>query len=299
VLWIERKVAAKKHLLSHSHFPNLVQPSQEAIMAKVVSAAHSFSDARIATILEEFNREGWVHLPCVLTPDEVAELLAGIERVRCDPTAKSMHHTDSNWSFVRLFERERIFRDMIVREPMISLGEALLGPNCHLIADGAVYNPPGIAITSWHVDDGLYFPLPDNIPRHDPSVTIPNLIVNFQMMLTDVPSVEYGPTQVIPRSHYAGHVPNSQENPTFDGQGPVSIPCEAGDLYLQHSQLWHRGAPNTSDRRRCLYQFSYGDRRIAQRFYPFLNYRVPDHVLEDADERMLRLLGKHPKGAYG
>ena len=268
-------------------------------MSPKTQTAHSFSDARIATIVEEFNREGWVHLPCVLTPDEVAELLAGIERVRRDPTAKSMHHTDSNWSFVRLFERERIFRDMIVREPMISLGEALLGPNCHLIADGAVYNPPGIAITRWHVDDGLYFPLPDNIPRHDPGVTIPNLIVNFQMMLTDVPSVEYGPTQVIPRSHYAGHVPNSQKNPTFDGQGPVSIPCKAGDLYLQHSQLWHRGAPNTSDRRRCLYQFSYGDRRIAQRFYPFLNYRVPDHVLEDADERMLRLFGKHPKGAYG
>ncbi len=257
-----------------------------------------FSETRIDAVAEEFNREGWVHLPGVLTPEEVAELHAGIERLRCDPTAGLMHHGE-DWSFVRLFERERIFRDMLVREPMISLGEALVGPNCHLIADGAVYNPPGQAISGWHVDDGVYFPLPDEIPCHDPRVKMPNMIVNFQMMLTDVPAVEYGPTQVVPRSHYAGRAPDTQEDPTFEGQGPVSILCRAGDLYLQHSQIWHRGAPNTSERRRCLYQFAYGDRRIAQRFYPFLNYRVPDHVLDGADERLLRLFGKHPKGAYG
>ncbi len=268
-------------------------------MADNAQGDHTLADAEIAAIVEEFNRLGWVHLPGVLTQGEVSELLEGIERMRRDPTSKLKHHTNNGWSFVRLFERERIFGDMVVREPMISLGEAIVGQNCHLIADGAVYNAPGDAITSWHVDDGLYFPLPDDIPRHDPRIRIPNFIVNFQMMLTDVPSIEYGPTQIVSCSHYAGHEPNSQEKPTFDGHGPESILCEAGDLYLQHSQLWHRGAPNRSDRRRCLYQFAYGDRRIAQRFYPFLNYRVPDHVLEGADERTLRVFGKHPKGAYG
>ena len=269
-------------------------------MAKDLANARAPSEAEIAAIAAEFNREGWVHLPGMLTPGEVSQLHAGIERMRCDPTANAMHHANEGmWSFVRLFERERIFRDMLVREPMISLGEALIGGECHLIADGAVYNPPGTAISSWHVDDGVYFPLPDDIPRHDPRVAIPNMIVNFQMMLTDVPTAEYGPTQVVPRSHYAGRNPDPHEDPVFDGQTPHSILCKAGDLYLQHSQLWHRGAPNLSDRRRCLYQFAYGDRRIAQRFYPFLNYRVPDHVLKDADERLLRLFGKHPKGSYG
>jgi hypothetical protein len=38
---------------------------------------------------------------------------------------------------------------------------------------------------------------------------------------------------------------------------------------------------------------------IAQRFYPFLNYCMPDHVLEGAGERLLRVLGKHPSGPYG
>ena len=40
-------------------------------------------------------------------------------------------------------------------------------------------------------------------------------------------------------------------------------------------------------------------RFVAQRFYPFLNYEVPAHVLAGADEKLLKALGKHPKGAYG
>ncbi len=31
---------------------------------------------------------------------------------------------------------------------------------------------------------------------------------------------------------------------------------------------------------------------------PDLNYRMPDYVLEGTDERLLRVLGKHPEMAY-
>lgn len=34
-------------------------------------------------------------------------------------------------------------------------------------------------------------------------------------------------------------------------------------------------------------------------FWPYLNYHMPDYVLEGADERLLRVLGKHPEMAYG
>ena len=261
--------------------------------------AEPFSPEKTEAIVEEFNREGWVLIPGVLSAEEITKLRAGIERMFNDPTGPLTHHWDSDWSGVRLFERERIFRDMIVREPIISIAEAVVSPDCHLIADGAVYNRPGNALSNWHVDDRVLFPLPEDIPRFDPRIKIPNFVINFQFMLTDVPADEYGPTQVVPGTHYSGRDPNSQEDPSFEGRGPVSILCKAGDLYLQHSQVWHRGAPNTSDRRRCLYQMAFGDRRYSQRFYPFLNYRVPDHVLDGADERLLRVFGKHPKGAYG
>ena len=36
---------------------------------------------------------------------------------------------------------------------------------------------------------------------------------------------------------------------------------------------------------------------VAQRFWPYLNYHMPDYVLEGADKRLLRVLGKHPEMA--
>jgi ectoine hydroxylase-related dioxygenase (phytanoyl-CoA dioxygenase family) len=105
----------------------------------------------------------------------------------------------------------------------------------------------------------------------------------------------------VPGSHYSGRDPNDPREPTFEGRGPVSICVKAGDGYLQHPQVWHRGAPNTSDRTRYISGMAWGRRFVAQRFYPFLNYRLPDWLMDMAkgNERLLRVLGKHGKGAYG
>ena len=43
---------------------------------------------------------------------------------------------------------------------------------------------------------------------------------------------EHGPTQYVPGSHYSGRPPGSLENPEFEGQGPKSIYCRAGDIYF-------------------------------------------------------------------
>ena len=54
-----------------------------------------------------------------------------------------------------------------------------------------------------------------------------------QMALNDIATLEEGPTQYVPGSHYSGRHPNSQEDPEFEGNEPVSIFCKAGDIYLQ------------------------------------------------------------------
>lgn len=249
--------------------------------------------------LDDFNRDGCVHLGNLLTAQEVTTLKQCIDEAFADPDSQAAGRIYSPMTCVRLFETNRLFRDMLVREPIISLIETLLGADCHLLSSNAVRNQPGKAIDTYHVDDLLFFPLPDEVPRFDPRLTIPTFMLNVQIALTDIPSDEYGPTQFIPGTHYSGRHPNDKTNPTWEDRKPVSIPCKAGDVYLQHSQVWHRGAPNTSDRTRYLYQLSYARRVIAQRFYPFMNYKMPDHVLEGAGERLLRVLGKHPKGAYG
>jgi hypothetical protein len=42
-----------------------------------------------------------------------------------------------------------------------------------------------------------------------------------------------------------------------------------------------------------------GQRFVAQRFHPFVNYHLPAQVMARADARGLRVLGQQGKGAYG
>jgi len=246
---------------------------------------------------KQFLGDGFLHIPNVLSREEVATLKQGIDRVFED---KSYYDTDNlygEYVSVRLFETDPMFVDMLTREPIIGLMESILGPNCHLVAQNAVRNRPGEAIDWWHVDDEVIFPVAEGMDAHDPRLQLPLFICTVQIPLTDIPSDEYGPTQYVPGSHYSGRHPN--ETLEFQGQGPTSVHCQAGDIYLHNGQCWHHGAPNTSDRTRYLLQQAYGARFISQRFYPFVNYQLPQHVLDGADDRLKRVLGFHSKGAYG
>ena len=124
-------------------------------------------------------------------------------------------------------------------------------------------------------------------------------MLTVQIPLTDIPSIEYGPTEYVPGSHYSGREPNDRSAPIFEGRTPVPVLCNAGDIYLHNGQCWHRGAPNTSDTTRTLFQLCFGMRWVSQQFHPFVNYQMPQHVLDNADARRKRVLGAHPSGACG
>lgn len=270
------------------------------VSASVIRKGEPFSQERTRAIVEEFFREGYYFIGPVLEQDEVEALKEAMDRKLADPKMKDEEGDYIRGiSLMRMFEYDRSFRDLTVREPLVSLAEAILGEDCHLMSQNALRTKPGEGVTAWHVDDRVFFPLPPEMPRHDPRLRVPCFVVNVMMPLTDVDALHYGPTQVVPGSHYSGRKPNTQDNPSFEGRGPVTLLARAGDAYMFHNQVWHRGAPNTSNRVRYLGGAVYSQRIIAQRFYPFLNYRMPAPVLEDASPRLLRLLGKHPKGAYG
>ena len=40
------------------------------------------------------------------------------------------------------------------------------------------------------------------------------------MALTDIDTIDQGPTQYVPGSHYSGRNPNDQDHPEFEGRGP-------------------------------------------------------------------------------
>ncbi len=265
----------------------------------IVSDAAPFSAERTAEIKAAFNRDGYHMLPGVLQPSEAAALRTAVDHVFKNRASADEHRLYGDYVAVRLFETDPVFEQMLTHEPIISLVEDILGPDCHLVAQNIVRNARGQAIDNYHVDDVLIFPTPDAVPRHDARLTMPVHILTVQILLTDVESIEHGPTQFIPGSHYSGKQPNDRKDASFEGRGPESLFGKAGDIYLHNGQAWHRGAPNTSDRVRYLLQLAYSKRWVSQRFYPFVNYELPPAVLERADERRRRVLGLHNKGAYG
>ncbi|WP_327255438.1 phytanoyl-CoA dioxygenase family protein [Streptomyces sp. NBC_01244] len=254
----------------------------------------------LARAAEAFHENGFVVLPSIIPVDAAEHLRVLTEQRYQDPQVhaapEELDLLRGDVSMMRVFECDPAFREMIDLEPLVTLVEALLGPDCHVIAQNALRIPPGKGIINWHIDDALFFPFLSDTPTVPAVGSIPCFALNVMIALSDIDDVQHGPTQVIPGSHLSGRrPPYSSDLPG----APTSLLARAGDAYLVNSQTWHRGAPNQSDRTRYLLTTAYGRRFISQRFYPFIGYRLPDGVLEGASARVARLLGRHGKGPYG
>jgi ectoine hydroxylase-related dioxygenase (phytanoyl-CoA dioxygenase family) len=252
-------------------------------------------------VADEFHEQGFFVLRSVLPADHVQFLRELIEQ-RYQTAAHESTAPDllrGGVSIMRMFEYHRAFRDILTLEPVIGLVEGVLGDDCHVVAQNALRIPRGKGITNWHIDDVLFFPFLAHLPDLPPGAgPLPTYSLNVMIALSDITAEEFGPTQVVSGSHLTGRKPEyAPDLPA--GPAPTSLLVQAGDCYLVNSQTWHRGAQNQSEQTRYLLTTTYGRRFISQRFYPFLNYRVPPHVLDGASDRTLRLLGKHAKGPYG
>ena len=226
------------------------------------------SQQELRQITDEFFREGCVVVPKVLTADEVATLRTKTDEYASDPNTPSKHidHVGTALVLRRCHELDPVFADMVRHQSIVQIAEAVLGPEAAFNAMNIIRNEPGEAIYNWHVDDVVEFPLPPEIPRFDSRMRMPVLWMTVQVALSDIDRLEHGPTQFVPGSHYSGRKPNSKENLEFDGRGPKSVFCKAGDIYLTNHQCWHRGAPNLSDRTRYIMQLQYTQRWADRRF---------------------------------
>jgi Phytanoyl-CoA dioxygenase (PhyH) len=214
-----------------------------------------------------FDRDGGVLIPGVLTPDEVATLRAKTDEFALNPDSNSRHSSWAGTAFV-LRQCEEIgspFVEMMAHPLIMPIVEAVLGLRPAFNAMNVIRNEPGQAISNWHVDDVLEIPLPPDVPSFDRRMRMPVFWFTVQVALSDIDSLEHGPTQYVPGSHYSGRKPDPDAL-IFDGRGPEAVLCKAGDIYLTNHQTWHRGAPNLSDRVRYVMQVQYATRWADRRF---------------------------------
>lgn len=235
--------------------------------------------------------KGYLLIPNALPSATVEHFL---DRVKSSPPSFGY----SSHSLVRLFEKGMDFVHLLENEPILSLMERLLGQNLHIIALQGHRMFRGNEILRWHSDE-IYLQRPPGVPDDVEYPPIIN-VINCHYYLIDVPE-EMGPTQVVPGSHRACRQPRPEDGdpPRWRGQGPVSLTVKAGDCIVYSNQMWHRGAPNRTDRTRYSIIPSYSRRFVAQRFWPFLNYHLSRDILDQCAPRQRELLGEHKRGAYG
>ena len=260
-----------------------------------------FGAGRTAQLLADFRRDGFCVIGGVLDAAEVAALREATDRYMADPAAKAGGYVERDHILRHVNELDPIFLDLLVREPIYGLMAALFGERMQQCGMNVLRSGRGVAIERWHADDDLFFPLPDDVPRHDPRILMPVYWLTVQMALSDIERIEHGPTQYVPGSHYAGRMPPQEGTPQFEGRGPQSIYCKAGDIYLHDPQCWHRGAPNDSGRVRYLLQSQYGAGWGFPRYNAYIRHAMPPELMDGADERLLRLIGpqrRHPEKRY-
>lgn len=256
-------------------------------------AHRKLDDAQIRAWADQFNREGYLFIHNVLSPEMIAELKSDLDRVLAE-------HKDIQGRIelrVRMFEHSRANVRLFDMEPIVTFAETLLGGDCHVIHNNGFRTPAASRAQAWHQDDAPHFLVTSGEPPTN--IMLPCQLFTANYYLTDVDTIEQGPTQVIPCSHLLGASPPSVMEGTRHWSKMINCLGKAGSVVIFNNQVWHRGAANASDRTRYVAQVSYARRLVGHKYFPFMNYMMPEHVYKDANPRLRRLLGFLPSGAYG
>lgn len=260
---------------------------------RVTERYRNVSTAQIEAWVEQFHRDGYLFLEEVLNAPLIAQLKQDLEDVlgprQPDETNMKLK--------VCMFETSPANVSLFDLEPIVTFAEALVSNSCHVIHNNSFRTYPGGGLSGWHQDDAPHYLVTEG--EAPTNVRLPVLLFTANYYLTDVEAPEFGGTEVIPRSHLFGKpCPPKLEGTEFES---LIHPCvgKAGSVAMFNNQVWHRGGPNRTERTRYITQVSYARRIIGHKYFPFMNYVMPEHVYRDADPRLKRLLGFLPSGAYG
>ncbi|MDA1190987.1 MAG: phytanoyl-CoA dioxygenase family protein [Candidatus Poribacteria bacterium] len=255
------------------------------------------SPEQIAEWVEQFHRDGYLFIRNVLHPDHCAELRADLDRVLEENRTGEAANNASLHLHPRMFEQSDANLRLFDMEPIVSFAEALVSPNCHVIHNNSFRTYTGCGITTWHQDDAPHFLVTEGEPPTN--IKLPVLWFTANYYLTEVDTPDHGGTEVIPGSHrFGASPPGSLDGTKWESQ--VAYNCgRAGSVIMFNNQVWHRGGPNRTERTRYMTQITYARRMIGHKYFPFMNYQMPEHIYRDADPRLKRLVGFLPSGAYG
>jgi hypothetical protein len=258
--------------------------------------------------VESLQADGYVLLESVFAGDEVTALRTEVERVfdEFPPDERGDLPEEAAPFRYEMLNRSGLVQGAVGHPRILEVVEALLGEDCHIIANTAWWQPAGNNDhlgRFWHIDGGPHVPRDPDVPW-DSRIPYPIFAIATHLYLWDCP-IEAGPTGVIPGSHTSGQAPPmdrvADDDLGWDGRRAVPIVAEAGDVALFASDIWHRRMPpGTEDPGRMFIQCHYGRRDIAQRIRPtsLVNHLSDEAVARARTPRQRTLAGLHPLGFY-
>ncbi|NRA36515.1 MAG: phytanoyl-CoA dioxygenase family protein [Planctomycetes bacterium] len=261
-----------------------------------------------AGIVRGIKDDGIALIPKVLDAEKSQEICAHIDAYSAAPSSDDDKAAEFE-SYNQLFNRDPYWLQFLDYAGIIEAVEELMGSDSHIIGMSALKTAPGLGrFGDFHIDQ-LFIPMDEKFLISG-DVELPVFISTLHFYLTDIDE-DLCPTWVIPGSHKSGRAPGGAGNAlsrdtqigtesTWNNIDAHPVLVKAGDCMLFRSEVWHAGSKNkTNDRTRYVLQVHYAQRSVAQRFSPYLHFQHNPTVLAVANERQLRLLGKHHISAYG
>ena len=207
---------------------------------------------------EQFDRDGYVVLDNVFSPEEIAVISAVTDKAEARTEAILRSREGGRMSVAEsgaiTFAGHLVLESDQAREfashPMLAgVAADLLGPDVNLYWDQAVYKKPEKPRRfPWHQDNGYTFVQPQQY-------------LTCWVALTDA-TVDNGCPQVVRGLHHLGTLRHEYIEPLgyecfSDAAGVVAAPVKAGGVVVFSSLTPHLTGPNTTDQVRKAYILQY------------------------------------------
>ncbi|MCY4094676.1 MAG: phytanoyl-CoA dioxygenase family protein [Gammaproteobacteria bacterium] len=224
-------------------------------------------------VIDDIREVGYAVVPDLLDFEAVEQLRLDLAPIFDDIGSRSSKEYGQQTIHTHnLLAKTRAVDELLMNEKLLTLIEAILGPDFQISGVAAMRPAPGDRRQHMHRDDGHY-PIP--YPH-------PPLIVNTLIAL-DPFTAENGATEVVPRSHLLTSKVD-QDEPTVTVEMPV------GGLLLWDGALWHRGGGNSTENsyRRSI-NLNFNLAWLKQRENQFIG--VPPEVVVAMPEKLQALIG--------
>jgi phytanoyl-CoA hydroxylase len=208
--------------------------------------------------VEQFDREGYVVVPHVLDPAELALVVDEIDTIEAQ-TDEFLKTLDGDRFTIsesgaltfspHLVARSSRLRELSVHPRFVGVCADLIGPDVRLYWDQAVYKKPEKPRRfPWHQDNGYTFVEPQEY-------------LTLWVALTDA-TIANGCPQVAPGIHRSGTLRHHYVDPLGfecfpDQPGAVAAEVGAGGMVVFSSLTPHLTGPNTTDAVRKAYILQY------------------------------------------